>query len=98
MIRFAFDGDTRVFTAHGRASHWNGWLRPMVDRDTLVAVVDRMNERDTERRTELRWRGGEALIREVDRVDGTELWQGVMSPNADGRYLLDMGLTLAEVD
>lgn len=95
---FAFDGDTRVFTAQGCGENWNGWLRPIVDRDTLVAVVARMNERDDERRTDLEWRGGEAVIREVDRGDGTELWRGVMSPDSDGNYLMDMGLTLAEIN
>ena len=50
---FGFEGDDAVFTAHGAGPNWNGWFVPIVDHETLVAVVARMNERDVERTTEL---------------------------------------------
>ncbi|SLJ23059.1 Uncharacterised protein [Mycobacteroides abscessus subsp. abscessus] len=101
MIRFKFDGDDHVFTAHGRGDYWNGWLSPIVGRDTLTAVIDRMNARDEadgDWRTDLRWDGDDAVIRQVDLHTGDEEWELTINPDADGHYLLDMGLTVAQVD
>lgn len=72
--------------------------RDLQSREKVNAVVARMDQLDDERRTELEWRGGEAVVREVDRVDGTELARFTLLPDAAGHYLLDMGLTLSEVD
>lgn len=101
MIRFKFDGDDQVFAAHGQGGYWNGWLCPIVDRATLAAVIDRMNARDEadgDWRTELRWEGHNAVIRQVDLHTGDEEWELTINPDSDGHYLLNMGLTLAAVD
>ncbi|MDM3929273.1 hypothetical protein [Mycobacterium intracellulare] len=99
-VRFSFDGDSAVFTAAGVADSWNGWLVPVVDRATLGAVIARLNERDEERTTEL-----------VDLHDASVVvyefsWDNEcrelvnemqLTPDADGNYRLDLGLTLAAV-
>jgi hypothetical protein len=99
--RFGFDGDDAVFTAHGAGPNWNGWFVPIVDHETLVAVVVRMNERDIERATELvDLTAGVVVLYEFewDHEGRVLVNESVITPDVDGNYLLDVGLTLVALD
>ncbi|MDT5050062.1 MAG: hypothetical protein QOG75_5966 [Mycobacterium sp.] len=99
--RFGFDGDDAVFTAHGAGPNWNGWFVPIVDHETLVAVVVRMNERDIERTTELvDLTAGVVVLYEFewDHEGRVLVNESVITPDVDGNYLLDVGLTLVALD
>ena len=99
MIRFSFDGDPVVFTAHGQGPHWNGWLRPIVDSRTLSAVIIRLAEITDDRYVHLTYAAGNvATFTEYEKESGGRrgdlVTEHAISPDADGRYLLDLGLTL----
>lgn len=98
--RFGFDGDDTVFIAQGTGPDWNGWIVPIVDRENLVAVVSRMNLRDSERTIELVDVSGGVILYEFEWVDeGRELAnEAMITRDLDGNYLLDLGLTLVTVD
>jgi hypothetical protein len=99
MIRFSFDGDGAVFTAHGHGPHWNGWLCPIVDTGTLRAVISRLADITEDRHVRIAWDAGNtATFTEYDKnsdgTRGTLITEHTMRPNAAGHYLLDLGLTL----
>jgi hypothetical protein len=79
------------------ATTGNGWLVPLVDRDSLAAVTARMNELDDERRVGVMWTDTEAVVRELDGVDGGELNRFALPVDASGRVHLRIGLTFVEV-
>jgi len=101
MIRFSFDGDSTVFTAHGAGPHWNGWLCPILDADTLKAVVARLADLSDDRIVDLAFTDTIATITEYGRnSDGSrsvELCTFTAAPDTDGHYLLDFGLTLYQI-
>lgn len=99
MVRFSFDGDGAVFTAHGHGPHWNDWLCPTVDTDTLRAVISRLAEITEDRHVQIAWDAGNAATfteydNNSDGTRGTLITEHTMRPNAAGHYLLDLGLTL----
>ncbi|TXI53176.1 hypothetical protein [Mycolicibacterium mageritense] len=99
MIRFSFDGDPVVFTAHGHGPRWNGWLCPIVDAHTLSAVITRLAEITDDRYVQLALHDARGATfteheKNSDGQRGDLLTEHNLSPDADGHYLLDLGLTL----
>lgn len=99
MIRFSFDGDPAIFTAHGQGPPWNGWLCPIVDARTLRAVIARLAEITDDRYVHLALHDphGATFTEYEKNSDGRRgdlVTEHDLSPDADGHYLLDLGLTL----
>ncbi|MFA5608197.1 MAG: hypothetical protein WDA07_13600 [Leucobacter sp.] len=98
MIRFGFDGDAAEFSAHGAGTPWNGWLCPIVSRQVLGDVLDRLKMIDDERNVELSFdAAGVATVREYERGGDsrTPLGEFDIAPDGHGLYLLNLGLALA---
>lgn len=90
-LRFVIDGclddDTEEFFAHGYDRPWNGWDQPVVDRETLVAVVATAGDTAI-----LSWGGDTAVIN----GDG---YLVELPPDADGRYhVRDLGWCFTAVE
>ncbi|BBX82208.1 hypothetical protein [Mycolicibacterium aubagnense] len=96
-FEFSFAGDTEVFTAFGGANDANGWMCPVVDRSTLVAVVDHCRRLGANPGLELRFvRGSAAWVQEfAPGPNGRQMIaERPMLTDAAGHYLLDLGLPL----
>lgn len=101
-MRFSFDGDDVVFHATGAGRPWNGWLCPIVDQVTLRAVIARLGEISEDRVAEFSVNAsGAVTVTELEVLDGGSAYSVAATqtyyPNLNGRYLLNMGLTLTEV-
>lgn len=82
-------------------SHWNGWIVPIVDRETaesvLAELVEVTAENGDEGRMTVTWAGSDAVILEtagrMDPPTRTYLFR-----RSDGTYVLDLGVCFYRAD
>lgn len=98
--RFDIDGDDHVFGAIAFDRPWNGWAVPIVDEDTVRAVVDRVNSVNDERMLTLSAEHGPVgkilTLTERDRLDNQVLALTELEPIDRHCYRLDLGWTFTE--
>ncbi|KXO91072.1 Uncharacterised protein (plasmid) [Tsukamurella tyrosinosolvens] len=98
---FSMDDDPQLYEAVGYGDRWNGWARPIVTAEVLVEVAEHLDRFDDEMSHTLtfddagvatiaeRYRGGHEKYAEP----GVS-YDSTLEPDANGHYLLYLGLTL----
>lgn len=85
-LRFTLDGELeKTWTALRFGTPWNGWLTPVVDRDTLTAVFD-FGDLD-EGEYALRFEGDTAVVKYPHEPDAPI----TLIPNNNGYNLFQLG-------
>lgn len=57
---FTLDGSAHIYEAVSFGPRWNGWVTPVVTRDTLIELID--NEGDHGKYLHLGWYGPTAIV------------------------------------
>lgn len=101
-MKFRFDGFPETFNAKAFGPTWNGWAQPIVTEDTLREVTVYWDSIDDEMfHTILVTPDGTATVANRYRDPDAEYDEGasydnVLTPDAEGGYMLNLGLTLVE--